>query len=316
MIYLILVPLFFLVMVLYIRIADHYNIIDHPNERSSHSKITIRGGGIIFIFAAFAAVIMHTEYWLPVLGIFIVGTISFLDVLITLSGKIRIFFQLVSVTLLFICLKIFTYLPFYDCIMLYILFIGIINAYNFMVGINGITGTYSIVIFGALQYINLHEVAFIEPDMIWLPIVASGVFLFYNFRTRAKCFAGDVGSVSIAFWVTLLLLDLIIATHNWGYILFLAVYGVDSIFTIVHRIILKQNIFKAHRLHFYQILANERKIPHLVVSTAYAAVQLLIIIVVIRYKDLPFFILFLLIVIPLAATYLIFKTRLMSRTLK
>ena len=127
--------------------------------------------------------------------------------------------------------------------------------------------------------------------------------MFYNFRTRAKCFAGDVGSVSIAFWVTLLLLDLIIATHNWGYILFLAVYGVDSIFTIVHRIILKQNIFKAHRLHFYQILANERKIPHLVVSTAYAAVQLLIIIVVIRYKDLPFFILFLLIVIPLAATY-------------
>ncbi|WP_255563594.1 MraY family glycosyltransferase [Mucilaginibacter rivuli] len=300
-------------MLLYFKIADRYNIIDKPNERSSHSAITIRGGGVIFLFAALLSVILHAEYWLPVLGAFIIGSISFLDDAHTLSGKIRILFHLAAVTLLFLFLKIFSFWPFYYCVMLYILVIGIINAYNFMDGINGITGTYSLVIFLGLQYINLYQQQFINPDLIWLPIVATVVFLFFNFRKRAKCFAGDVGSVSIAFWIAFLLLSIFITTHKWSYILFLAVYGVDSIFTIIHRIILKQNIFKAHRLHFYQLLANEHKIPHLVVSAMYAIIQLAIIAVVIYFDQLPFFTLFIITILPLAVAYLWLKPRLMKK---
>jgi len=311
MIYIILLPVFFLVMLLYFKIADRYNIIDKPNERSSHSTITIRGGGIIFVFAALVALIMHFEYWLPVLGVFIIGVISFLDDRHTLSSKIRLFVHLVAVTLLFLFLKTFSYLPYYYCIMLYILVIGIINAYNFMDGINGITGIYSLVIFSGLQYINLTQNAFINPDMIWLPIIACIVFLFFNFRKKAKCFAGDVGSVSIAFWVILLLLDLIITTGIWSYILFLAVYGVDSVFTIIHRVILKQNIFKAHRLHFYQLLANEYGIPHLIVSSLYGTIQLIIIMLVIYYRQCSFITLSVATIFPLAVIYLWLKPRLM-----
>ncbi|HBG56381.1 MAG TPA: UDP-GlcNAc--UDP-phosphate GlcNAc-1-phosphate transferase, partial [Porphyromonadaceae bacterium] len=64
-------------------------------------------------------------------------------------------------------------------------------------------------------------------------------------------------------------------TENLIWIGFLMVYGVDTVMTILHRIYLKQNIMEAHRLHFYQILANEKKAPHRLVSLIYFTVQLL-----------------------------------------
>ena len=108
-----------------------------------------------------------------------------------------------------------------------------------MDGINGITGAYSLVVLGGLQYVNLRQIGFIEADMIWLPMLACVIFLYFNFRKKAKCFAGDVGSVTIAFWMIMLLMHLILITHNWAYILFLVVYGVDSVVTIAHRLLLK-----------------------------------------------------------------------------
>lgn len=296
----------------YFKIATNYNITDHPNERSSHDTITIRGGGIIFLLAAICLAIIHPGYWLPVFGILIIGTISFVDDIITLSSKLRLLFHLTAVTIVFFYLRIFHLEPLYICVVLYIMVIGIINIYNFMDGINGITGAYSLVVMGALQYVNLYQVPFIEKDMIWIPMIACVIFLYFNFRKKAKCFAGDVGSVTIAFWISLLLLKLIFVTGNWSYILFLAVYGVDSVLTIVHRLILKQNIFKAHRLHFYQLLANERKVNHLLVSAGYSFVQLAIILFVIFNTKLPTAILFSMSLIPLIFIYLILKPGLMK----
>lgn len=300
----------FIIMLLYFKLADHYNIIDHPNERSSHAVVTIRGGGIIFLIAAICCVMLHPEFWMPILGMLIIGTISFIDDRITLSNKIRIFFHLTAVTLLFLALNIFKIYPWYICIGLYVLVIGIINAYNFMDGINGITGLYSLVVLGGLQYVNYKITPFIEPDLIWLPILASLVFLFFNFRKRAKCFAGDVGSISIAFWISYLIFKLIILTENYAYILFLSVYGVDAILTIIHRLMLKQNIFKAHRLHFYQILANEQKWPHLLVAAIYALLQCLIILIIIHWP-INFGYLLLLTSLPLVFCYVFLKKKLM-----
>ncbi|RZK38519.1 MAG: glycosyltransferase family 4 protein [Pedobacter sp.] len=306
-----LTALLFASMLVYFRVANHYNIIDKPNERSSHQQITIRGGGIIYLVAALFAVFLDNELWLPILGVFIIGTISFVDDRITLSSKIRLFFHLISVSMLFASLQLFTNFPWWVIASLYVIVIGIINAYNFMDGINGITGLYSLVILMGLQYVNVYQTAFIDQDMIWLPVIASLVFLFFNFRKRAKCFAGDVGSVTIAFWIIWLLLSLMLKTENYIYILFLAVYGVDSIFTIIHRLKLKQNIFEAHRLHFYQILANERGVPHLAVSTLYAAIQLAIILLI-TFSSLAWYWIFLLSVGPLALIYVLLKPSLMK----
>ncbi|PUZ26256.1 UDP-GlcNAc--UDP-phosphate GlcNAc-1-phosphate transferase [Chitinophaga parva] len=314
MIYLLLVLVFFGAMLVYFRVADHYSIIDKPNERSSHSRITIRGGGIIFLVAALAALTLHPrDFMLPAFGVLVIGTISFLDDVYTLSNRIRIVFHITAVTLMFLYLGVFTYLPWYMILGLYVLVIGIINAYNFMDGINGITGAYSLVVLGGLQYVNYYRVPFVHPDMLWLPMLACVVFLFFNFRKKAKCFAGDVGSVTIAFWVLTLLLKLILQTGDWSYLLFLAVYGIDAVLTILHRLLLRQNIFKAHRLHFYQILANEKKVPHLVVSSAYAALQALVIVLVISGVLASPLAIWTAVLVPLAACYTLVKPQLMTR---
>lgn len=316
MIYLLLVLVFFGAMLVYFRVADHYSIIDKPNERSSHSRITIRGGGIVFLVAALAALALHpVDFMLPALGVLVIGTISFLDDVYTLSNRIRIVFHITAVTLMFLYLGVFTYLPWYVILGLYVLVIGIINAYNFMDGINGITGAYSLVVLGGLQYVNYYRVPFVHPDMLWLPMLACVVFLFFNFRKKAKCFAGDVGSVTIAFWVLTLLLKLILQTGDWSYLLFLAVYGIDAVLTILHRLLLRQNIFKAHRLHFYQILANEKKVPHLVVSSAYAALQALVIALVVSGVLASPLAIWIAVLVPLAACYTLVKPQLMTRSI-
>lgn len=309
--YPILILLMFFVMSIYIKLADHYNIVDKPNERSSHLDITIRGGGVIFLFSALCIFILQPAFWVSTMGMLIIGVISFIDDRVMLSNKIRVLVHLIAVTLMFLSLNVYSLFPWYVCIALYILVIGIINAYNFMDGINGITGLYSLVILGALQYVN-YQTPFIQPDLIWLPILACLVFLFFNFRKKAKCFAGDVGSISIAFWITFLIFKLIIQTENYGYILFLGVYGVDAILTIIHRLMLKQNIFEAHRLHFYQILANDQKWPHLWVSALYAVLQLMIISSVIL-SPFNFGGLFLLTTVPLVLLYVSLKKKLMIK---
>ena len=296
---------------LYFRVAIHFSIIDMPNKRSSHNKFTIRGGGILFLLAIILSGIMHPAHSLVVFGAMLIGVVSFLDDSIDLSSRIRIVFHLIAVSILFYSLHIFGFIPWWGIIALYILVIGIINAYNFMDGINGITGLYSLTVLGGLQYVNLMQTFFIEPDLIWLPMLSCFVFLFFNFRKKAICFAGDVGSVTIAFWIIMLLLRLILETGNWTYLLFLAVYGIDTILTIIHRLFLRENIFEAHRLHFYQIMANEQKMSHLLVATIYAIIQILIICFILSSKLSPIT-LFLVSTLPLVFIYIVLKPRLMK----
>lgn len=279
--YLVIAAVLFVGMILYFLIADKYNIIDKPNERSSHDYITIRGGGIVFWLAAVLYCLLNLTGFQNLLGLwFLIGItlisgISFWDDIQSLPNKIRIVIHFLSISLVFYGLGMFA-LPWWLIPTAYIFFVGILNAYNFMDGINGITGLYSLAVLILLQYINCKLIPFTNPDFINYAIIACMVFLFFNFRKKAKCFAGDVGSMAISFWIVTLLLQLMLKTDSFIWILFLAVYGVDSVCTILHRIYLKQNIFKAHRMHFYQILSNERGISHLKVSAGYAFVQLLI----------------------------------------
>mgnify|MGYP000935009288 FL=1 len=276
-IYLIVFVLLLAAELFYFRIADRFNIIDKPNERSSHNYITIRGGGVIWWVAALLYLLFNlsvTAGWF-LAGITLIAGVSFVDDVKGLGQKMRLLFHLLAMSCAFYLAGVFGSYPWWAIVIGYVVFIGIVNAYNFMDGINGITGLYSIAVLASLQYVNLSYGNFVPPDLIWYPMIASLVFLFFNFRKRARCFAGDVGSVTIAFWIVTLLLILIIKTENLIWIGFLMVYGVDAVMTILHRIYMKQNIMEAHRLHFYQILANEKKIPHRLVSLIYFTVQLL-----------------------------------------
>lgn len=186
----------------------------------------------------------------------------------------------------------------------YILAIGLINAYNFMDGINGITGLYTLVVMGSLLYVNQKIKVFIDADFIQYAMMASLVFLFFNFRKKAKCFAGDVGSIAIAFWVIYLVLKLILVTNSLVWLLFLAVYGVETVCTILHRLYLKENIFEAHRLHLYQVLSNEYKMQHRWVAAFYGIAQVVIsVLVVVLYQKVSDILLFGLVIGPLLLIY-------------
>lgn len=294
-----------ILMLLYFKVADRFNIIDKPNQRSSHTEITLRGGGIIFWFSALLYFVQNVENnYFFFSGITLVSLVSFWDDIQSLSNKIRISIHFIAITLIFYDLGLFSLVPIWSVLIAYILAIGLINAYNFMDGINGITGLYTLVVLSSLLYVNTKIQLFTDGSFIKYGIIASLVFLFFNYRKKAKCFAGDVGSIAIAFWVIYLVLKLILNTSSLIWLLFLAVYGVDAICTIVHRLYLKQNIFEAHRLHLYQVLSNECKIQHRIVSLCYALVQVVISFVVIfLYQKVEGLILFVIVIFPLLLIY-------------
>ena len=277
MYYIIILVLLFVAELFYFRVADKFNIIDKPNERSSHSRITLRGGGIIFYFGALAYFLSnHWEYPWFMLALTLITFISFVDDVRSTSQGLRLVFHFTAMALMFYQWGLFS-LSWWWIIIALIICTGIINAYNFMDGINGITGGYSLVILGALAYINSEITTFVEPVLINTVLCSVLVFCFFNFRKKAKCFAGDVGSVSIAFILLFLIGKLIIKTEDFSWIILLSVYGVDSVLTIIHRLMLHENIGLPHRKHMYQLMANELKIPHVGVSLIYMGAQALVI---------------------------------------
>ena len=278
MYYLIVLVLLFLAEHFYFYIADKYNIIDKPNERSSHTRITLRGGGIIFYFGVLAYFLTnHFEYPWFMLALTLITFVSFVDDIRSTSQVLRLVFHFSAMALMFYQWGLFSLL-WWTILVALIICTGIINAYNFMDGINGITGGYSLVVLGALAYINTKMTAFVETDFIYTSLCAVIVFNFFNYRKRAKCFAGDVGSVSIAFIILFLIGKLIIKTEDFSWIILLVVYGVDSVLTIIHRLMLHENIGLPHRKHMYQLMANELKMPHVTVSSIYMTVQALVIV--------------------------------------
>ncbi|MDE6807009.1 MAG: glycosyltransferase family 4 protein, partial [Prevotella sp.] len=260
----------------YFLVADRFNIIDRPNLRSSHKSIVLRGGGIIFLFAVwlYAAFFGLTYPWF-ILGLTLIGLISFIDDIRSLPDSVRLVVQFMAMFLMFNQFGILNLQDWWMVIVALVVCVGITNAYNFMDGINGITGGYSIAVLIPLVYLDgIHD--FISPSFLYVVGLSLLVFCFFNFRKKARCFAGDVGSISIAFILLFALGLLILNTQDFSYIVFLAVYGTDVVLTICHRILLHENLGQAHRKHHYQMMANELKIPHTVVSSLYMAVQLLI----------------------------------------
>jgi UDP-N-acetylmuramyl pentapeptide phosphotransferase/UDP-N-acetylglucosamine-1-phosphate transferase len=283
--YLIILISLFAAELAYFKLADHFNIIDKPNQRSSHTTITLRGGGIIFyigtlLYFAFAGF----QYQWFFIGLSLISLVSFADDIRPQSFKLRLLVHFTAMLFMFYQWGLFAY-PWYFTLLAIVICTGIINAFNFMDGINGITGGYSLILALALWYINSYQTTFIDQNFMYSLISALIVFDFFNFRKKAKCFAGDVGAISIAFILIFLLGLLIIKSNDFSYIILLAVYGVDSVLTIIHRMILKENIFEPHRKHLYQLLANELMFPHLIVSTIYMALQSVIILGLLFVSD-------------------------------
>lgn len=260
---------------IYFRIADRYNIIDKPNQRSSHTLPTIRGGGIIFLIGIVIAYLVDGGYTMLLIGAITVAVISFLDDIKEQKPAIRFTLHVIA---LFLLLR---EVHFFEnglvlSILAFVVVVGTVNAFNFMDGINGITGVYALVSLSTFLYIDELVVTFTNERLLIVLLAGVLVFLIFNFRKRARCFAGDVGSVTLAYVQIFFLLQLIQITENLGWVLLVLVFGIDSVITIIYRLKRRENIFQPHRTHLYQYLANELRLPHRLVASAYGLVQILI----------------------------------------
>ena len=276
--YIIIFAILLVAEILYFSIADKCNIIDKPNERSSHATIVLRGGGIVFLFGSWVwSVFFGFQYPWFLCGLTMVAGVSFFDDIHSLPDSVRLVTQFVAAVMAFYQLDILQWSMWWMVVLALIVYVGATNVINFMDGINGITAGYALAVLIPLAIVNTGE-AFVDESLILTTIISAMVFCLFNFRPKgqAKCFAGDVGSIGIAFILLFLLGRLIIKTGDITWMIFLLVYGVDGCLTIVHRIMLHENLGEAHRKHAYQIMANELKIGHVKVSVFYMTIQLIV----------------------------------------
>ena len=279
--YLLIAALLFVAELVYFRIADKFNIIDKPNQRSSHTRIVLRGGGIIFTIALWIWSIWYGfQYPWLLAGVTLAAGVSFVDDIHSLPDSLRLVVQFAAMFLVFQEVGLLTVededswlVQGLIVLAALIVCVGGTNIYNFMDGINGITGGYSLSMVIPLFLLN-RKFAFMEESMLIVIGLSLLVFCLFNFRKRAKCFAGDVGSIGIALIMIFCLARLMMVTGDVAWIVLFLIYGVDGVLTICHRIMLHENLGQAHRKHAYQLMANELKIPHVVVSTIYAVLQL------------------------------------------
>lgn len=257
----------------YLFIAKKLGIVDVPHLQSSHKGAIIRGGGIVF-YVAYLLWFVLCGYHYPMVfsGLTIMAATSFADDVHSISPKLRLVLQFTAMIVMLYETKVFN-LPIQSMLILSVACVGAINIFNFMDGINGMTGGYSLIMLLALLYMNNYHFEFIDNDLLLYVLMADIIFCLFNFRQKATCFAGDVGSLSMGFIIIFLLLKMISRGGHMHWIAFVSVYMVDGGLTILHRIMLKENILKPHKKHAYQIMANELKMSHLKVSLIYIGLQ-------------------------------------------
>lgn len=264
----------------YFKIADHFNIIDKPNARSSHTKVVLRGGGIIFTIALWIWSIWYgfPEPWL-LAAVTLAAAVSFVDDIHSLPDSLRLVVQFVAMAMILYPVCIGTAFPVWLQVLILIaaliVSVGAANIFNFMDGINGITGGYALAMVIPLFLLN-RKYAFMDESLLVVMGISLVVFCFFNFRTKARCFAGDVGSIGMAVFLAYCVSRLMYVTGDVTWIVLYLLYGVDGVLTICHRILLHENLGKAHRKHVFQLMANELKMPHVVVSAIYMVLQLIV----------------------------------------
>lgn len=276
--YIIIFVLLLLAELVYFRIADKYNIIDKPNQRSSHSSIVLRGGGLVFLIGVWVwSAFFGFEYPWFLAGVTLIAGVSFVDDIRSLPDSVRLVAQFAAAAMAFYQLGILHWNMWRVVLVALIVYVGATNVINFMDGINGITAGYALAVLLPLFAVNSNG-EFVDQSLVFTTIIATLVFCIFNFRPKgkAKCFAGDVGSIGIAFIMLFLLGNVIIKTQDVTWLIFLLVYGVDGCLTIIHRIMLHENLGEAHRKHAYQIMANELKFGHVQVTLLYMTIQMLV----------------------------------------
>ena len=262
--------------IIYLKMAEKWSIIDQPNSRSSHLVVTKRGGGIIYLIALVIYMI-SSNFNMPSIIIcgLLLGIMGFIDDVKNLDFKIKLIFQCLTIGY-FLSTGSYNGLEWYLLILMFFLIISSINILNFMDGINGLTILYSLSFLISFYIINANIIAFTDSNFLLIVILSNLIIGYFNIRKKAVCFLGDVGAITMGFIYAVLTITLILKTNSLSPLILFLVYFLDSGWTIIERLLAKENIFHPHRKHLYQLLVNEYKLSHLLVASIYFSIQALI----------------------------------------
>ncbi|MHA1566031.1 MAG: MraY family glycosyltransferase [Alphaproteobacteria bacterium] len=238
-------------------------ILDHPNERSSHVGATPRGGGLALmaiLLPAWLIAVVHVNptdcSWQIAAGALCLAGISWLDDLRGVGPMPRLLVQIVVAAVAVAVLKapVFQGLlpPLFDSIAAIFLLVWFINLFNFMDGIDGLSAVEAAAIGLGLFLFGLVLGEFAVGHWQALAIAGAALgFLIWNW-SPARVFLGDVGSIPIGFMLGWLLLQAA-SQGAWAAALILVLYYLaDGTITLLRRLIQGANVLAPHRQHFYQ----------------------------------------------------------------
>jgi Fuc2NAc and GlcNAc transferase len=265
---------------LIIKLGWRLGLMDRPNARKSHSIPTPKGGGIgilaAFLLASFLLNI-PAAFWLPAI---IVSVVGLLADRVALRALTRLLIQFGAALMLVLSIY---HNPGADIVPILLIpfwavyLVGTANFFNFMDGINGISAITAVIAFSLIFAYQILEGRLDNYTVLAGCIAAGGLgFLPFNLP-KAKVFMGDVGSVLLGF--TFAAYVFAYTTHLSDFVClaaFILPIYLDELTTMWVRIRDRENLFKAHRRHVYQLLANEAGLAHWKVSASYGLFQLVV----------------------------------------
>ena len=258
-------------------------ILDLPNDRGMHSSIVPRGGGLAILLSLLIFFLIKlnfsTEIELYIFLIFyilIFGFVGFLDDIYSISYKPRLLFQFACVIYLILISELVD-IPrntevlfisgFALKLLLVIFLVWFINLYNFMDGIDGLATSQSICFFVCLAFlVSRYDYQYPVGDFLIYASIMCG-FLLWNFH-KAKIFLGDVGSSTLGILIGIYVfyfLDIDIRLF-YASIILMAIFIVDSSYTLIMRICRNQSFHSAHNSHAYQNFSRKLNSHSLVTS--------------------------------------------------
>lgn len=240
--------------------AIHKAILDHPNERSSHTLPTPRGGGLAIVIAFYVGVgylytanVLDSRIFYAFLSAAPLVAVSLLDDLYTLGSKIRLTAQLLSSILALTALGGIETISLYFVelhgwwlnIPIVLAIIWLINLYNFLDGIDGYAGSEAV-------FLGLAVAILFGYELGWVIAAVSFGFLVFNWQ-KAKIFMGDIGSTFLGFVFAVLMIDSL--NHHeplFSWLILLGLFWVDATLTLIRRANNGEHLSQAHRKHAYQ----------------------------------------------------------------
>lgn len=270
--------IFFILSLLFTGYMRHYalkkNIIDNPNERSSHSVPTPRGGGVAVVLSYLIGLsfLIYTEQLDLIIGLtligagFVIALLGFLDDHGHINSMLRLaihFFVAIGVVIGlggFAEITIFNgfQLGFIANIIAVFFLVWLLNLYNFMDGINGIASIEAVTSSVSMSILYILFKDSLNHQILILLVASVCGFLWWNFP-KAKIFMGDACSgflgLTIGIFALIALKADLVLFYAW--LICLGVFIVDATYTLIKRVFSGYKMYDAHRSHSYQILSRK-----------------------------------------------------------